>query len=55
MLKLKPPRIIYLRSTPVICKERTTQRQRAEEADIPIEYFERLHEKHEEWMKREPK
>ena len=47
------PKIIYLRSTPKVCLERTNKRSREEESKIPLEYFEKLHVLHEKWMEME--
>lgn len=46
----KPKGIIYLRCDPKIAYERIHKRQRKEESGIPLEYLERLHNFHENWL-----
>lgn len=47
---VKPTGFIYMQTDPIVCYQRLTKRNRSEEAAVPIEYLERLHEKHENWL-----
>jgi len=49
-----PDGFIYLQCDPNISYERIKIRSRTEECDIPLEYIEKIHNKHEEWFKRMP-
>lgn len=42
--------IIYLKTSPETCMERTKARNRSEEKTIPMELLNALHERHEEWL-----
>jgi deoxyadenosine/deoxycytidine kinase len=42
--------IIYVRTDPNICEERINKRSRNEEKGIPVEYLEKLHELHDDWL-----
>ena len=42
---------IYLRCEPTINDDRIKERARSSEENIPLEYLEALHQKHDEWLK----
>lgn len=45
-----PDGIVYLRTTPKVCHQRMSTRNRSEETGVPITYLEQLHKKHEKWL-----
>lgn len=46
----KPDGFVYLQTDPSICYERLQRRKRSEESAVPLDYLNRLHEKHERWL-----
>lgn len=46
----RPHGFIYLKVDPTICYQRLLKRSRQEEASVPLEYLQKLHEKHEAWL-----
>jgi deoxyadenosine/deoxycytidine kinase len=46
----KPDAFIYLQVGPEVCYQRLTRRARSEEATVPLEYLQQLHQKHEDWL-----
>lgn len=42
--------IVYLRADPDVCYERIRQRDRKEEASVPMNLIQNLHDLHEEWL-----
>ncbi len=48
--QLVPDAFIYLRATPSTCHARMRRRARGEEAGVPLNYLEMLHDKHEGWF-----
>ena len=51
---VNPSGYIYLQASPKISYERITKRSRSGEEDIPFDYLESLHAKHEQWLNNEP-
>jgi len=47
---VKPNGFIYMQTDPVVCYQRLQKRNRSEEAVVPIEYLQKLHDKHEQWL-----
>jgi deoxyadenosine/deoxycytidine kinase len=46
----KPAGFIYLRTDPQVCYARMVKRNRVEETAVSLDYIERLHQKHEDWL-----
>lgn len=42
--------VIYVQCDPKTCSERIKKRAREGEGEIPLDYLQKLHEKHEEWL-----
>lgn len=45
--------IIYLKCNPLICHQRIQKRNREGEEGIPLEYLQKVHDRHEEWISRQ--
>lgn len=46
----RPTGIIYIKSDPETCYRRIKERNRHAEVNITLEYLQRIHNKHEEWL-----
>lgn len=46
----KPDGFIYLKTSPEVCFSRLKTRNRSEEADVPLEYLEKLSFNHDDWL-----
>lgn len=46
----KPQGFIYLRVDPMVCHQRLVKRQRKEETGVSLDYLQRIHQKHEDWL-----
>lgn len=51
--RVRPDAYIYLRCFPNVNHDRISKRNRKGEENIPLEYLQILHEKHEKWMAKE--
>jgi deoxyadenosine/deoxycytidine kinase len=47
---VRPSGFIYMHTSPEICYKRLVKRNREEEAGVPMEYLQQLHDKHEQWL-----
>ena len=47
---VKPDAFIYLKTSPEICSQRISERSRSGEEGIPLEYLQKLHDNHEQWL-----
>lgn len=46
----KPDGFIYLKTDPNICHQRLQKRNRHEEAAVSLDYLQKLHDRHEQWL-----
>lgn len=46
----KPDGFVYLQASPNVCKQRLEKRNRSEEVGVSIEYLQKLHDRHENWL-----
>ena len=42
--------VIYIQCPPEVCSDRIKKRSREGEDTIPLDYLEKIHDKHEEWL-----
>jgi deoxycitidine kinase len=42
--------VIYIQCPPEVCSDRIKKRSREGEDTIPLDYLEKIHEKHESWL-----
>ena len=47
---IKPSAIVYLQAGPEVCYERMKKRARSEEGIVPLQYLQKLHDLHNEWL-----
>jgi deoxyadenosine/deoxycytidine kinase len=48
--QLKLDGLVYLRTDPKTCEQRLHKRDRREESEVPLEYLEQIHKRHEDWL-----
>lgn len=46
----KPDGFIYLKTDPEVCYKRLIKRSRSEEKAVSLEYLQKIHQKHEDWL-----
>lgn len=46
----RPSGFIYLQTDPQTCYERIAKRSRHEESEVALEYLQKLHDRHEDWL-----
>lgn len=47
---IKPTGFIYLQTDPEVCYDRLVKRNRSEEQSVSLDYLQKLHDKHEQWL-----
>ena len=50
---LPETKYVYLKTDPVVCVQRIKKRNREGEENIPVEYLEKVHQYHENWLNRD--